>query len=163
MTKIVTLELFKENMKFSAGHFTIFSATERESLHGHNYQVYCALKVLIEDNGLSFDYRLYKAKLRELCLKLDQTFLLAGQSKFARIEEEGDYLYFHFNQEKIPFLKKDVTVLPIKNVTVEELSEWFVKELSKEVETLKEHHIKNITVKVFSGPGQGCSFSCPVS
>lgn len=163
MTKTVILELFKENMKFSAGHFTIFSATERESLHGHNYQVYCALEVLVEDNGLSFDYRRYKAKLRELCLKVDQTFLLAGESKFARIEEESEYLFFYFNQEKIPFLKKDVTVLPVKNITVEELSEWFVKELKSDLEGLKQDKIKSITVKVFSGPGQGCGFSCPVS
>ena len=40
--RTTTLELYKEEMKFSAGHFTIFSATERENLHGHNFSVYVA-------------------------------------------------------------------------------------------------------------------------
>ncbi|EQD50251.1 hypothetical protein B1A_13514, partial [mine drainage metagenome] len=33
----VEVDLSKERMKFSAGHFTVFSASERENLHGHNF------------------------------------------------------------------------------------------------------------------------------
>ena len=39
MNDTVTIRLAKENMKFSAAHFTIFSASERERLHGHNFRV----------------------------------------------------------------------------------------------------------------------------
>ena len=39
MTQLTTIELSKEYLKFSAGHFTVFSATERERLHGHNFSV----------------------------------------------------------------------------------------------------------------------------
>ena len=34
-----TLEIGKEDMKFSAAHYTVFSATERERLHGHTHAV----------------------------------------------------------------------------------------------------------------------------
>ena len=34
-----TIELHKEAMKFSAGHFTIFGPDRREPLHGHNFTV----------------------------------------------------------------------------------------------------------------------------
>ena len=39
MTDLCTLYIDKESHKFSAAHYTIFSATERERLHGHNYSV----------------------------------------------------------------------------------------------------------------------------
>ncbi|KAJ1474389.1 hypothetical protein T484DRAFT_1832500 [Baffinella frigidus] len=34
-----TIEIGKEDMKFSAAHFTVFSAKERERLHGHTHAV----------------------------------------------------------------------------------------------------------------------------
>lgn len=151
-----TIELFKEQMKFSAGHFTIFSATEREALHGHNYTVYLALETLIDDKGLSFDYRYYKQKAYDLCKQLSHTFLIPQQSEFLRIEDADQYYHIHFNNELIPFLKKDVTLMPLNNITIEELSQWFVKQFSADLNILKKHHIQQITVKVFSGPGQ-CS------
>ena len=39
MTRLTTLHITKEVHKFSAAHYTIFTATERERLHGHNYFV----------------------------------------------------------------------------------------------------------------------------
>ena len=35
----ITISLSKEDMKFSAGHFTIFDGAARETLHGHNFTV----------------------------------------------------------------------------------------------------------------------------
>ncbi|MFP2903776.1 6-pyruvoyl trahydropterin synthase family protein [Pyxidicoccus sp. 3LFB2] len=56
MSRTTTIELHKEEMKFSAGHFTIFSATHRENLHGHNFTVYVALTGAVVENGLLSDY-----------------------------------------------------------------------------------------------------------
>src|SRR3989338_5848575 len=97
---ISLIELYKESMKFSAGHFTIFSATHREKLHGHNYTVYCALETLIGEHGLAFDYRFYKNKLHELCKKLNGCFLLAGNSPHLHFEEHDDHYWIHFHTEK---------------------------------------------------------------
>ena len=44
---LIRIELSKEYLNFSAGHFTIFSATERENLHGHNFQVRGAVTAAI--------------------------------------------------------------------------------------------------------------------
>ena len=52
--QITTIELFKEDMKFSAAHYTIFSATERETLHGHNFNVHAAITAQIHDLGMLF-------------------------------------------------------------------------------------------------------------
>lgn len=152
-----TVELQKESMKFSAGHTTIFSATEREPLHGHMYSVYLALTTWIEDNGMTFDYRYYKERVHTLCHHLNQTFLMPLYSPFLQFAEDDTYYYFTFNHKKIPFLKEDVTLLPLTNITVEELSRWFVNELIKEKEELMRHRIEKVVVKVFSAPGQCAS------
>lgn len=154
MNKTSVIELFKEDMKFPAGHFTVFSATEREPLHGHNFTVYASLTATLDDNGMVFDYDIYKEKLRNLCKSLGHVFLLAGQSPHLTIEEEGDYYHVFFNGEKIPFLKKDAKILPITNTTIEALAAWFVEELTRNPAELKQHRISALTIKVSSGPGQ---------
>lgn len=154
---LTTVELQKESMKFSAGHTTIFSATEREPLHGHMYQVYLGLTTWVEENGMTFDYRYYKKRVHTLCQFLNQTFLMPKYSPFLTFEEDIMYYYFTFNHKKIPFLKEDVTILPVTNITVEELSRWFITELIKETEELDRHRIEKMVVKVFSAPGQSAS------
>lgn len=162
MTRTAIVELHKELYDFSAGHFTIFSATEREDLHGHNYYVGVAIEVLIDDNGLAFDYRVYKKKLLALCEKLNLRFLLPSQSKYLRLEETPDMWIAYFSNEKIPFLKRDVVILPVTNVTIEELSHWFLQELTRDKHEMAEHHIQEITVKVYNGPGQSGATRCGI-
>lgn len=158
MSHLTTIELFKENMKFSAGHYTIFAPDHREKLHGHNFTVHAAFTARTDENGMAFDYDIYKQKLRKLCKGLGEFFLIAGDSEYQTIEQEGDYTYIHFHNEKIPFLTQDILILPIKNVTVEELSRWFVEQLLNEPEELEKHSIEAIIIKVFSGPGQSGSY-----
>lgn len=154
MTRLASLEIHKEEFSFSAGHFTIFSATEREQLHGHNYYVSVSFNFKIDANGLSFDYRIYKKKILALCEQLDRHFLLPTQSPFLKLEEDGDYLLAHFNHKKLPFLREDVITLPLTNITIEELSHWFLQKILGDSDEIKQHNIHGITVKVFNGPGQ---------
>ncbi|HLB42723.1 MAG TPA: 6-carboxytetrahydropterin synthase [Gammaproteobacteria bacterium] len=154
MSRIATLEIHKEELSFSAGHFTIFSATEREHLHGHNYNVHVAFNIYIKQNGLSFDYRFYKKKILTLCALLDRHFLLPSQSPYLTINENTEYLIAHFNQQNIYFPKEDVVILPLTNITIEELSHWFLKKLLEDEAELIQHHINGITVNVYNGPGQ---------
>ena len=88
---MTTVELQKEVMKFSAGHTTIFSATEREPLHGHMYSVYLGLTTWVENNGLNFDYRYYKKRILELCKYLNQTFLMPEYSPHLQRTEDDEY------------------------------------------------------------------------
>lgn len=152
--RLASLEIHKEEFSFSAGHFTIFSATEREQLHGHNYYVSIEFKKIIHENGLSFDYRYYKKKILALCDQLDRHFLLPSQSPFLRLEDDGDYWNAYFDHKKLPFLKDDVVILPISNVTIEELSYWFLQQILAQSPEIAEHGIQAMTVKVYNGPGQ---------
>lgn len=157
--RLASLEIHKEEFSFSAGHFTIFSATEREQMHGHNYYVSIAFEKTIHDNGLSFDYRIYKKKIHTLCDQLDRYFLLPSQSSYLQLEDNGDYWIAHFNHKKLFFLKEDVVVLPLTNITIEELAYWFLQKLLEEQPIIESHGIHGITVKVYNGPGQSAGAS----
>lgn len=156
-TYMTTVELQKESMKFSAGHTTIFSATEREPLHGHMYTVYLGLTTEVVENGMTFDYRYYKKKIIQLCRYLNQTFLMPEFSPHLHFREDDTYYYFTFDGKTMPFLKEDVTILPVTNITVEELSRWLVARLIEEKEELERHRIHGLEVKVFSAPGQSAN------
>lgn len=156
-SSLTTIELFKEDMKFSVAHFTIFSATQRERLHGHNYQVRAAITANVDPAGLTFDYREYKQKLRSLCRELNEYTLLPTQSPHLKITEEQNYYHCSFNKEVIPFLQSDVKLMPLANITVEALSQWFLKKLIKDKSSLQSHCIQKIVISVSSGPGQSGS------
>lgn len=144
-------------MKFSAGHFTIFSDNERERLHGHNFTVYCAMTAEVGAHGLVADYRQDKVRLLALCAELNEIFLLPGKSPFLRIEAGGGQLTAHFAGEAIPFLERDVKILPVRNVTLEELSSYLLGELVGDGQSMRERRVREVMVKVGSGPGQFAS------
>ncbi|GIW22130.1 MAG: 6-pyruvoyl tetrahydrobiopterin synthase [Candidatus Sericytochromatia bacterium] len=158
MNRNTIIELFKEGMKFSAGHFTIFSETERENLHGHNFNVYVSINADILENGMCFDYGIYKDRIMNLCKKFNEIFIIPRLSKYLKIEEDEKYVYIYFNNEKMSFLKRDVLLLDIENATLEEFSRIFVDELTKNKQELELFRINEINVKVFSGPGQCANY-----
>lgn len=154
MNEAVVIRLAKQNMKFSAAHFTIFNATERERLHGHNFTVEVDIHARMLGNGMCFDYGIYKDRVVALCRELNEWTILPTRSKHLRIEEAGEHVHAHFNGQRIPFLRGDVLLLPIENATLEEFAYWFLQRLCEDREALRVHAIDAIEVRVLSGPGQ---------
>ncbi|MFC6634348.1 6-pyruvoyl trahydropterin synthase family protein [Microbulbifer taiwanensis] len=157
MNRVTTIELSKEYMKFSAAHFTIFSAVERERLHGHNFQVSAEITLPVGSNGMCCNYRVYKQKLDGLCRELDEYLLIPARSPHLTVREEGDYYWVRFNGEEMPFLKADTQLLPICNTTVEDFSNFLLQKLVGSSEELQEYGVYQIVVRVSSGPGQSGS------
>ncbi|MFV8753813.1 6-pyruvoyl trahydropterin synthase family protein [Nannocystaceae bacterium ST9] len=157
-----TIDLFKEEMKFSAGHFTIFSADQRENLHGHNFTVQVSLTGEVDDNGMLADYGRYKRLIIQSCQRWNETFMLPGESPHLKIErdEAGD-IVARFAGETLRFLARDVTILPIRNVTLEELARHFGELLIGAGDQLRSDRVSSVRVKCSSGPGQLCSWSWP--
>jgi len=118
MEQLTTLYIDKESHKFSAAHYTIFSATERERLHGHNYSVSAKIVAPMGHNGFSADYNVYKNRLAALCDELDEYMVLAGASPYQVVAEEGAYYRVTYDAEQMLFLRSDTLVLPIRNATV---------------------------------------------
>ena len=155
--RLARIDVAKQAMNFSAAHFTIFSATDREDLHGHNFQLACSVTAPVDDTGLMFDYAIIKKTMRALCDEIDEKMLLPAHSPFLSITEDAGYTIAVFNGERIPFLQRDVLVLPVANTTVEEFSHYFLEKILQLPEIMV-HGVTEITVKVSSSPGQdGCA------
>lgn len=151
MEHLTTLYIAKESHKFSAAHYTIFSATERERLHGHNYAVSVRIVAPLGDNGLSADYNVYKTRIAALCATLDEYTLLAGDSPYQQVTGDDTCYHVAYGTQVMRFLRSDTLVLPIRNVTVEELSRYLLQLLVHECAA---DDLREIELCVASGPGQ---------
>ncbi len=154
-----TIEVYEESLRFEVAHFTIFSPTSRERLHGHNYQLYFSMTATVAELGITFDYDIYKQKLCSLCNYLDKHLLLPGQSPVLTIQEKPPYYYVHFHEEEMHFLISDCLILPIRNISLEELSRWFLEQLLLEKNKIATHNIQELVIKVSSGHGRSASSS----
>jgi 6-pyruvoyltetrahydropterin/6-carboxytetrahydropterin synthase len=152
MKKEIKLHFHKGKLKFSIGHFTIFSETERETLHGHNYTLDVMVTTEMGEPGITFDYRLFEEKLIQLCRQLNWFCLIPKNSPYLLVEEEDPHYKITFNHESMWLLKKDVVLLPLENITLETLSQWFVDEIESDHEFVKRFHVKELIIKVFNGP-----------
>ncbi|MEM1190232.1 MAG: 6-carboxytetrahydropterin synthase [Pseudomonadota bacterium] len=151
MERLATLYIDKESHKFSVAHYTIFSATERERLHGHNYSVSAKIAAPMGDNGFAADYNVYKRRLKDLCDALDEYMILPGSSPYQTLRDDGDSYEVNFNGEIMRFLKSDTLVLPIRNATVEEFSYYLLQKL---LEASAGDALAEVELCVSSGPGQ---------
>lgn len=150
---LTRIEISKEYLNFSAGHFTLFSATERENLHGHNFQVSCSMTAGIGADGLALDYTLLKRVMKALCDELDERVLLPEHSPYLTLAREDGLVIARFGSERIPFLERDCLPIPIRNTTIEELAGLLLDRLRHRPE-LAGRDLKALEVGVSSGSGQ---------
>ncbi|MDG2277677.1 MAG: 6-carboxytetrahydropterin synthase [Pseudomonadales bacterium] len=151
-----TIEISKEYLHFAAAHFTIFSATERENLHGHNFHVALDATAKIQPDGLTFDYNILKDALKELCDSLDELVLMPASSPHIKIDSDDRYTYVLFADERIPFLQRDLKLLPVRNISVEELAHYLLERLTVHPDILRQD-ITTLVLKCASGAGQWAS------
>lgn len=152
MKQYQTLEFMNGRLRFSAGHFTVFSKTHRERLHGHNYTLHASMTAAIAEPGITFDYDLFRNKLVSLCEQLHARFLLATESPYVTIDADDEHYHITFDGKRMSLLKDDVLLMPLCNISLEELSRWFIEQLSQDAAFIREHDIIDMTVKVFNGP-----------
>jgi len=103
---------------------------------------------------LCFDYAIYKKILKDLCAKYDEYTLIAEQSPYLIITEDDSFYYVKHDGIIQPLLKTDTILMPIKNVTIEALSQYFLTELTKDQAHLDQLNIHAFEVRVSSGPNQ---------
>lgn len=152
--RLTTIDLHMQALKFSAAHFTIFNARERERLHGHNYAVTCRITAPVGDDGLTCDYAVFKQKLYDLVNSLDEYTIIAKFSPHLKIEEQQPFYKVHFHDHFMLLREDETLLLPIRNTTVEELSFYILDELTKDKSFLDQYDVRRLETTVASGPGQ---------
>jgi 6-pyruvoyltetrahydropterin/6-carboxytetrahydropterin synthase len=153
-----TIEISKEYLHFAAAHFTLFSESERENLHGHNFHVTLEATAPVQADGLTFDYNILKRNLKTLCDGLDEQVLMPTESPYLEIEQKDGYTWVLFGNERIPFLARDITLLPVRNITVEELADYLLSQL-RDRPAIRALRIDHLVLRCSSGDGQWASAS----
>jgi 6-pyruvoyltetrahydropterin/6-carboxytetrahydropterin synthase len=102
---------------------------------------------------MAFDYATLKRVLKELCDALDERVLLPERSPHLRLERQDGWVTAWFADERIPFLERDCLTLPLRNVTIEELSTLLLERLLGRSE-LAGADIRSMEIGVSSGSGQ---------
>ena len=151
------LRLAKEDFKFSVAHFTVFSETVAEELHGHNYRVRVEIAGPGTDaQGLLMDLRGVKSEIRRLCGELDSRTLLPERSALVRVAIVGGGYEVRYGERLYRLPAADVRVLPILNTSIEELASWFWRELRP---SLRGSAITELRVEVEETAGQSCVYT----
>jgi 6-pyruvoyltetrahydropterin/6-carboxytetrahydropterin synthase len=153
------VRLRKEGFKFSCSHFTIFGPKSAERLHGHNYYVGVSCKVpdISKELGLAFDFNDLKPLIKKVCDSLDETILIPEESPHLEIAAQKTSVKVNFSSKEYVFPKEDVTLLPLVNITSEELARFIAYSLIGQIKQRK-IEITELAVTVKETQGQSVTF-----
>jgi 6-pyruvoyltetrahydropterin/6-carboxytetrahydropterin synthase len=155
-----TLRLAKGDFKFSAAHFTLFSATEAEPLHGHNYRVQVEVGGdELDELGLLIETGILKRRIRELLAGLDDRVLLAERSPLLDLAVEDGAVDCHYADRAYRFPEREVVMLPLVNVTMELLARMLWRQLAQDLAPGVATHL---AVEIEETDGQSCRYAAPL-
>lgn len=126
------VQVTKDYLKFSAAHFIAYPGF-RERLHGHNYRVSVAAGGRLGTQGYVVDFGVIKRIARKLCERLDERFLVPALSDCMKVEQRGDKVVLEFEGDEFCIPAGDAILLPIVHSSVEELAQYLVGELEREI------------------------------
>ena len=125
-----SIDIQKEYFKFSAAHFLIFPDGTAERLHGHNYRVFVSLEAALSKHGLVLDFKRVKPVIRELLDELDEHWLVPGEHARLAVARRGDgTTEVRFGERYYAAPDEDVLVLPLNNISAENLATFVGREL----------------------------------
>lgn len=150
------LHISKRALKFSAAHFTIFSATRAERLHGHNYHVQIDIWGDMGSEGLIIDAGEVKRIVKEVCDTLDERTLIPNESPHLTITMlPDDHVEIRFADRRYVMPRADCQFLPVPNITIESLSHHLGQRLRDALQRTPEASaIRRIRIGVEESPGQ---------
>ncbi len=151
-----TIELAKPDFKFAAAHFTLLSDGESERLHGHNYRLRVRLHgARLDEQGLLCDVKAVKQRIRALCAELDERTLIPERSARLEIERAGECVEVRCGARHYRFPTEDVKLLPLTNISIEELARLLWEKLAP---ALAGAALTHLSVEVEESKGQRCRY-----
>ena len=137
----------------------IFSSTQAEKLHGHNYQVWCAVRfnlVQLQSTGLTIDFGVLKDIMQKLVDQWDEHLLLPTQNPYLYIQPlNQSSIEVRFSDRYYVFPRNEVILLPVNNTSVENLSVLLAEQLACE---LKSFRPNAVMIQINETPGQGARY-----
>ena len=151
-----SIDIQKEYFKFSAAHFLIFPDGTAERLHGHNYRVFVEIDASLSRHGLVIDFKRVKPLVRALVDELDEHWLVPGEHEVLRVAPlPHEHVQVRFGDRVYTAPAADVIVMPINNISAENLATHLGRELCRRLEaTFDEVRIRSLRLAVEETAGQ---------
>ena len=153
-----SVQVAKENLKFSAAHFIAYPGF-REALHGHNYQVGVSIEGRLGATGYVLDFGLIKQVTKEIVDRLDERTIIPANSDSLTITRAGEEISVLYGNDRFAFPLNDVVLLPITHSSAEELARYLCGELRDALASRNVlSGITSIELTVAEAPGQASSY-----
>jgi 6-pyruvoyl-tetrahydropterin synthase len=152
-TRSFKVHVEKDYLKFNAAHFIAYKGF-REALHGHNYRVSVEIEGTLTNQGYVLDFGVVKEVAKRVCSHLNEKTIIPARSDCLVIREDGQQVVVRFEQDEFRFPRADVALLPIVHSSAEELAQYLLSEVRKELRTEVLGEIHTIQIGVAETPGQ---------
>ena len=155
-----SVSVTKDYLVFASAHFITFAGHRCEGLHGHNYRVRVTIDGALDDESwFVFDFVILKKIMRGLCDEIDHKVLLPLENPKIQIVEEGDSVNVAYEgKPRYVFPRKDCSLLPVPNTTVEMLAELLVTRLRAKLEKMGARGLTAIEMEVEENFGQSAIY-----
>lgn len=138
-------------IRFVAGHF-LPSIEKCSRLHGHNYALLIEIEGEPGKDGIIMDFIRLKEVAHTIVDSMDHKMLLPSGGSSMDISHSGDQVEVQFSNKRYSFPASDVEILPVENISAENLASYFAKKLVKS--GVFGENISLINVGVAEGRGQ---------
>jgi 6-pyruvoyltetrahydropterin/6-carboxytetrahydropterin synthase len=155
-----SVSVTKDYLVFASAHFITFAGHRCEGLHGHNYRARVTLDgTLDEESWFVFDFVVLKKIMRGLCDEIDHKVLLPLDNPKIQVVEEGDVVKVAYEgTPRYVFPRKDCSLLPIPNTTVEMLAELLTTRLRAELEKMGARGLTAVEMEIEENFGQSAVY-----
>src|SRR5437867_3422356 len=155
-----SVSVTKDYLVFASAHFITFAGHRCEGLHGHNYRARVTIDgALDEESWFVFDFVVLKKIMRGLCDEIDHKVLLPLDNPKIQVVEEGDFVKVAYEgKPRYVFPRKDCSLLPIPNTTVEMLAELLVTRLRAELEKMGARGLTAVEMEIEENFGQSAVY-----
>jgi 6-pyruvoyltetrahydropterin/6-carboxytetrahydropterin synthase len=147
----------REQYKVSCAHMTVFADGTKERLHGHNYAIAIALDVESIAFADMIPFSSIKDALAKLCADWKEHVLVATKNPFYVLVRDDHELEFTLCGARYVLPRTDVLLLPLDNISVEQLSLHIAGLLRDALAPSLPSHVRSLEVTVSESPGQGAS------
>lgn len=148
------VQLTKDHLVFSAGHFITFNGNICERLHGHNWRVAVEVEGPLDENGYVFDFIALRDATQKLVLELDHRMLLPTEHPRIQVTADDREVTARFAERRWVFPREDCVLLPIANTTAELIASWLGQKLRAVIRSVSGHHVETLRVDVEENFGQ---------
>ena len=158
MTDSFRIQVEKDYIGFSAGHFITYDGHQCEALHGHNYRARITLEGAVDENFYVLNFVDIKRMMKRLCDELDHRMLLPQHNPLLTLEESEESVSVSYHHRRYVFPRADVRLLPIPNTTAEMLAQYLAGRALDDLRRLGARRLKSIEVEVEESAGQSAIF-----